>query len=178
MASVVHILAAHDNSLGKLWIFGIILIIWAIQAIANVAKSKSKAQQQAKPRPSMQAARKFAPPPLPPEFQARAKILAAAGQGAVKRAPNPAAAQSLPPLYSLAAKKIQAKPTPQPVARPFAAPATAPPRPATRQAPDPDASAPRSTIARLIDRRKIRSQFVLAEALQPPLALRTRSHLP
>jgi hypothetical protein len=35
----------------------------------------------------------------------------------------------------------------------------------------------RSTIARLMDVRTLRSQFLLAEALQPPLALRNKPHL-
>ena len=87
-------------------------------------------------------------------------------QGSVAFQPQRAAVK--PPPLEPPAKAAQPAPPPLPAI-------PAPPRAA---APATVAVPSRSLVAQWINMRTLRSQFILAEALQPPLALRKRSHLP
>ncbi|HXE53347.1 MAG TPA: hypothetical protein VN541_10045 [Tepidisphaeraceae bacterium] len=94
---------------------------------------------------------------------------------------------ALPPLMRLAAQlpkgaqKRTARPQPKRIVAP--APLVPPPLPssAPKPAASPVARIPASSlppVARWLNSQTLRSQFILSEAMQPPLGLRTRSHLP
>jgi hypothetical protein len=197
MPPLPNILADHDGSIAKLIIFAVIAVIWAIQALIAVARNASRKRQQ---QQAIRRTQPPAPPPLPPQVRAQVRPLVAprpkpvvaartnpavATRAKMPMPPRPAQPRAatqpmrLPPLSSLAAK---GRPVRTPVAAPAqaATPALAPSAVAAPlRRPEPPAPAPtRVGIARWVDRQSVRSQFLLSEALQPPLALRTRSHLP
>jgi len=179
MPPLSHILADNDENFGKLILFAIILVIWAIRAIANVAKSSGQKKPSPPPMPAARPVAPRVPSPIQPRpkplVAARAKPVLAARQAAKPiKAVVPAAGRRLPPLPSLVRPTAPAPPG-APVARPAA---VAAPAPAPIRQPIPATAPPRVGIVRWADRQTVRSQFILSEALQPPLALRTRSHLP
>jgi hypothetical protein len=179
MPPLSHILADNDENFGKLILFAIIIVIWAVRAIANVAKSSGQKKPSPPPMPAARSVAQPVPPPIQPRprppVAARAKPVVVARQAAKPiKAAVPPSGRRLPPLPSLVRPPAPAQPGTQ-VARPAAV--AAPARVPARQ-PVPAAAPPRVGIARWADRQTVRSQFVLSEALQPPLALRTRSHLP
>ena len=226
--------ASHDDNVSKLWIIAFVIVIWAIQAIAKVAKGNSQAKRKPMARPPLA-------PLNPPPPRTIGKIPAALQTRPVAIAPRPAPqARQLPPLSNLHQPMLRVEqarpqvPPPLPAQRGFAemllsnkvitpaqagqiraelarrhgnippalirmlnkaaavkppvAPVKSPPVPpstpavvAVRPAPRASVAAAipsRSTVARWLDRRSLRSQFILAEALRPPLALRRKSHLP
>lgn len=201
MPLMPHILADHDDGFAKLIIFAVIAVIWAIKSIVDVATkaNRKKQQQQFRPPPQtppIQA--RQAPPsarrpglpagvpqrrsaaPVRPAVAARPKPLVPPRPTAVKKA---AVAQRLPPLSALTGKPAPRRAAPPPLpsqaapARPPAAPApVAAVRP--KQTAIPTAASSQFSIAGWLNCQTVRSQYLLSEALQPPLGLRTRSHLP
>ena len=198
-----HILADHDDAIAKLIIFAVIAVIWAIKSILDVARNAKRKQQQQQLRPPTQSpalqARQVPPSvrrpggptggpqrrpaaPVRPAVAARPKPLVAPRPTAVKST----AAQRLPPLSALTAKAAPRRAVPPPLpgqaapSRPAAAPARAAVAAAVRQkqSPAPMAASSQFGVAGWVNCQTVRSQFLLSEALQPPLALRTRSHLP
>ena len=162
------ILARDDDSMFKLVGAVVVLIVWGISAMVGAAR---KGQQQ--------ALRKKLAQPAPPQTAApRAAQSRPLPRPAAKRPPPiPARAAAptavpLPPLSSLAAP-----PTVQPVAKAKSTRAAvttqAPSRSAVLNAPVPS-QVSLSKIAALLQPKTVRAQFILAEVLQPPLALRTR----
>ncbi|HSU65747.1 MAG TPA: hypothetical protein VLJ39_02645 [Tepidisphaeraceae bacterium] len=87
-------------------------------------------------------------------------------QPLVPSTPQPA---NLPPLPTIARqRKRKAVPPPPPPARGISVAAA----PSTPRASRPAPAGP--AVARLFEGRTVRAQFILAEVLQPPLALRTK----
>ena len=74
MPPLSHILADNDENFGKLILFAIIIVIWAVRAIANVAKSSG----QKKPSPPPMPAARPVAPRVPSPIQPRPKPLVAA----------------------------------------------------------------------------------------------------
>ena len=160
MSLAFYILASEDDAIYKLVPFLIILVIWALGAIAS-AINKSKAKQ----RPTPLAL----PPAIPPQkvMNRPAPRVAQPRQSAAStprgRRGKPAAERSflerplLPPLPQRSA------PAPAPVARPAV---SRPVAPST------------GSIAALLRPQTVRSQFALSEIIGKPVALKDRPHLP
>jgi len=178
------ILASHEAELFKVVVVLFFLILWGIKAVVDLAIGTKK-------KPTMQA-----PPPLPPVRRQVPLVPPMVPRNAPRvNAPRPIAtiptnaAQApavnqalsarpapLPPISSLAKappkrKSKTAKPAlpPQNAAQLSAivGAVASSPRPAV--APPPIT---RSAVASWINVRTLRSQFLLAEALRPPVALR------
>lgn len=164
MASLPSILASDDYD-GMIKLIGgvIVLIIWGVGAMASTIK---KAQAQARQK---QARAPFAPP-LP----AQRPIAAPARPPAIP----PRIPMALPPLSTL----VRAQPPARAAARPkAAAPVQITSAPARVAVPKPKAApvspaVASSSIAGLLRPTTVRAQFILAEVLQPPLALRTKQN--
>ena len=158
MASLPSILASDDYE-GMIKLIGgvIVLIVWAVGAMAStIKKAQAKSRQKQAP---------FAPP-LPAQ-----RTVAAPARPASRPPPLPMA---LPPLSTLARSQPPKRPATQPpppaapakvIAR-VAEPAIKPARAARAVSRDP--------IAGLLRPTTVRAQFILAEVLQPPLALRRK----
>jgi hypothetical protein len=158
------ILASDDyDSMIKLIGGVIVLIIWGIGAMASTikkAQAKSRQKQVRAPfAPPLPAQRPIAGPARPPAIPPRIPM-------------------ALPPLPTLA----RAQPPARAAARPKAAipvPRSSAPAPPPVAVPRPKAvpvspAVASSSIAGLLRPTTVRAQFILAEVLQPPLALRSK----
>jgi hypothetical protein len=149
----IHILGDSDDALIKVVVTVFVLIIWGISATVSAAKKARTAAQQRRARAGVAPAypvtpmRAVALPPLPKPSR----------RPAMRQAPVP------PPI-----PVSRALPTPPPPA-----PARTPGR-ASLSAASGSAITPIST---LMTADTIRSQFILAEIFQPPVALRRRRSL-
>lgn len=169
MPSIHSILASDDETLIKFVGAILVLIIWGISSlISAMGKSRQKAlKQQQQNRIAMTAAPKPTPPRqmIPPRIPAALPPLA------------PRMAAPLPPLATLAAQQRQARPA---IAKAATRPKASTPRPAPAPASPPmqpsrvKAQVAPAAITNLLRPKTVRAQFILAEVLQPPLALRTR----
>jgi hypothetical protein len=178
MTDFLHTLADSDGDIGKLVVGVIALIIWGVSALASSAKKRQ--EQQRRRQVFERIARGSAAPPtrpvparpgmrpkpaaatthsLPPQA---ARVMSppppGARRGKSKKQPRQSPVQPLPP------------PLPEPaiVAAATIAPALSLTRPAAAKAPVVDARA----LSRWLTPATLRSQFMLTEVLQPPLALR------
>jgi len=145
-----YILADDFESIGKVIIFGIVILFWLIQKVAKLAGGASTSTPAAKQ--ATPAAR--TPRQVPP---------------------RPAGPIALPPLKTKAtpAKRSVKKKKPPPLpASPVAAIANAPQRPRSTPAAPMVAVPAQSQIAGWLDARTVRAQFIMAEAMKPPLSLR------
>jgi len=148
----VEFILADTDYIGAIAVV-VILVVWATRALSAIAKKS----QPSPPKP------RFAPPP--PQVRPIGKI-ALPPLGARPVAARPAA---LPPIANLIVSPAPAAGRVGQVKS-----AVAPPLPPKRKDPvgPPVMPPPRTQAARWIGPRMLRSQFILAEALQPPLALR------
>jgi hypothetical protein len=164
MSSLPPILASDDyEGMIKLIGFVIVLIIWAVGAmVSTIRKAQAKARQKqarAPVAPPLPAQRPIAGPARPPAIPPRIPMALP---------PLPTLARAQPPARAAARPKpavpVQrtSAPAPPPVALPR--PKAAPVSPAVAS----------SSIAGLFGPTTVRAQFILAEVLQPPLALRTK----
>ena len=155
------ILASSDDGVFRLIVTVIVLIVWGITAMASTIK---KAQAEARKK------------------QARMAVAPGAARPVVRSSPLPPLlpqrSMALPPLPTLARKPskpraaiakrvVKAIPLPKPAAL------------AKNVSGTPSVAAPvvQDAIPRLLRPTTVRAQFILAEVLQPPLALRTRRNL-
>jgi hypothetical protein len=151
MHAIPYILADDFESIGKLIIFGIVILFWLIQKVAKLAGGGASTSTPAAKRPT-------------PAARAPQQI-----------SPRPAGPIPLPPLKTKAAatkrtvKKKQAPPVP---ASPVAATATAVQRPRSTSTAPMMAVPAQSQVAGWLDARTVRAQFIMAEAMKPPLSLR------
>jgi hypothetical protein len=161
MNSLPSILAAEDYAgLIKGVLFVIVLIIWGISAMVSTIK---KAQTQARQRQGRS--------PIPPRVPTQLR----AAPPALRPTVAPQRPMILPPLPALIRPQPPARPTarrpPPNSAAPARLPATASAAPP--KAAPPPSPAPAATTG-LLRPTTVRAQFILAEVLQPPLALRTK----
>lgn len=162
MSLAFYILAAEEDAIYKLVPFLIILVIWALGAIAS-AINKSKPKQRQTPLAP--------PPPIPPQ-----KVM---NRPAPPVAQIAVARQGLPPLPTIArkaarGKKVVRTPGPPPLPQ---APAAAP-APVSRPAVSRSVAPSTGSIAAWLRPQTVRSQFALSEILGKPVALKDRPHLP
>jgi hypothetical protein len=156
MHSLPHILADDFESIGKLILFGIVILFWLIQKIVKLASGNSSAKPVSKrPAPATRN-----PRPIPPALP-----------------PRPAGAIPLPPLAKKTVRPVRTvkKKTPPPIpAGPVASVVSAiqQPRPRPVAPPMPSVATSQSRIAGWLDARTVREQFIMAEAIKPPLSLR------
>ena len=130
--------------------FVFVAIIWGIGALASAMKKSAQARPPAGPMPPQaQAAPRPAAVPIPPVRKEKA------------RAPRKAAAPALP-------AGRQAKPVPPPLRRSVSSSVT---QPQATKGPA-AAPAPTSSFARLLQPDTIRAQYILAEVLGKPLAMK------
>jgi len=159
MIDLPSILAASDSRTRLIFIGVIFLIFWAVQAVGALrGKSKEKATPASPPQPFQRMGQRV--PPVPRRSQRQA-------------APRKAGAGKPPPLPAGMTGRGKA----QSISRPAPPPPLQPqrrPTPAAQSAAIPS----RAVIKRWVDVKTLRSQFIMAEALKPPLALRKKSHLP
>lgn len=172
MRVIASILASSDESgIVKAVLFVIVLIIWGISALVktiNVARNQSARRNVAPPR--------MPPVPLQPARPVASPLPPRMGQRPVALPPLPALITAAPSRRAAPQRTVaapQASMPAVPAARPPAsqrqtAPAAAPPAAATKAPPRV------SGFVDLLKPRTVRAQFILAEVLQPPLALRTR----
>ena len=169
----IHPILASDDYDGMIKLIGgvIVLIVWGVGAmVSTIKKAQAQAQTRQKqarapyaiPLPAQrtvagQARPASLPPPLPMALPPLSTLggAQATRQRAVRQAPP-------------AAKQARAA---APPARPVARIPSPPPKPAVAPRP-----ATPDTIAGLLRPTTVRAQFILAEVLQPPLALRTKQN--
>lgn len=157
MNSLPSILAAEDYAgLIKGVLFVIVLIIWGVSAMVSTIK---KAQTQARQR----QARLPIPPRVPTQLRA--------APPALRPTVAPQRPMILPPLPALIRPQPPARPTARRPPPNSAAPARLL---ATASAAPPKAAPPPAAITGFLRPTTVRAQFILAEVLQPPLALRTK----
>jgi len=181
MLHPLHIIAAtSDENFGKLVIFGIIAIIWAIGHFANWVKNAG-AKPNVRPQPR--------PPVVPPAIPALKQALRSAPARPVGKLVAPArlmpqqrqavfSKRPVPPPLPPRARVLRQAPAfvPQPVQAPQAPrPAPAPRAPAPAPA-MPSVQSPRPAFAASLNRwlkpNTLQKQFVITEIFQPPLGLR------
>lgn len=163
------ILASNDEALIKGVLAVVVFIIWGI---SSMAKAMAKTKQNALKKQQQNRVQ------IPPPVQPRAVPAVPARRPTVAPPAIPVRkAVPLPPLHTLATAARQTRPA---VAKP-APPTKAPASPVARAvAPRPTMPSPRkapaatTTIDTLLRPNTVRAQFILAEVLQPPLALRKR----
>ena len=172
MAPTHSILASDDETLIKFIGVVVVLIIWGISSLLSAfGKARQKAlknqqQNRASIPPTTQR------PPVRPAVSPR--------RPAALPPLAPRTAAPLPPLRTLASPPRQVRPAvaktaPRPSPKTLIpAPPQAPATPAMRS----PSKAPvvSSAVASLLRPKTVRAQFILAEVLQPPLALRTRKN--
>lgn len=165
MQSFHAILASDNESLIKVIGAIVVFIIWGISSMASaIGKARQNAaKKQQQNRNAMSAA-----PQRVPSKPAIAPRASAAPPPLPSRTASP-----LPPLRTLASSAAQTRPAAvKTTTRPKAAasPSVAPP--VKPLAAKPQIVTP--VIARLLQPKTVRAQFILVEVLQPPLALRSR----
>jgi len=158
MITTHSILASSDDGIFRLIVTVVVLIVWGITAMASTIK---KAQAEARKK------------------QARMPLAPGAPSTVMRAAPLPPlvpqTSMALPPLPTLARKPSKpraaiAKSVPKaiPLAKPAALVTSA------GVTPPVVSSVVQDAIPALLRPTTVRAQFILAEVLQPPLALRTR----
>lgn len=171
MAPIDSILASDNETLIKFVGAIVVLIIWGISSMVS---AMGKTRQNALKK---QQQNRIAMPAVPKLIPSRQMT---APRGPVALPPLAARmAAPLPPLRTLASQQRQARPA---VAKTAPRPKDSTPRSAPAPASPPMQPSPTkaqvvpAAITNLLRPTTVRAQFILAEVLQPPLALRTRKN--
>lgn len=171
MAPIDSILASDNETLIKFVGAVVVLIIWGISSLVS---AMGKARQNALKKQQQNRIAMSAAPKLVPSRQMTAQRGPAALPPLTSRMAAP-----LPPLRTLASQQRQGRPI---VAKTAPRPKASTPRPAPAPAAPPVQPSPTkvlvvpAAITNLLRPTTVRAQFILAEVLQPPLALRTRKN--
>jgi hypothetical protein len=161
-----NILADSEDAVIKLIIFAIVFAIWGISALTTAVSKAAKKQMAQQRKPPQVFASRPTPPPLPVGRRSAGAMAQEFRNMTIRPAAQPVRPEAKRPAQS---RPLQTPPSPPPLQRAAAQPQTTA-QPAAGTPPMAHRPA-RSSFAGL-NARSIRRQFILAEILQAPLALR------